>query len=389
MRKNKEICLLIEDYTEISKPSIIGKIYRHAIRKLFDDPNRPVLLSDILTNKVPRLAGAEPINICNADCSFCGYGKGEKGKAADPRKKIKLNSDVLKHTLDLFSKGGGGVFSLTPILGEITAHPLWLEYIKMVRNYDNITGVSCYTNAILLDKFGFDNILKSGLSTLYISTALGSREQYKRLYGKDKYEKVLANIYGILEENKKLGEPVFITLGLRIDKPYDYFYSSDVYRELLKLLPKGRIQILENWDDFKGIIKKDKLPIGHEFKEEKYIEKKDPCYALFRKLEVTVDGTIQGCSCRVEPELWSDNILDHDTIESAWKNKKIEKIRLDWFNGNVPNCCVNCSHYIPYTSLLKGSSPKVVSEIIISAISKRFKNLVSSIAKNFDHKNKN
>ena len=41
--------------------------------------------------KRPNSAGAEVINICNANCSFCGYGKGENGKAADPRVKQKID----------------------------------------------------------------------------------------------------------------------------------------------------------------------------------------------------------------------------------------------------------------------------------------------------------
>ena len=46
--------------------------------------------------KRPNSAGAEVINICNADCSFCGYGKGENGKAADPRVKQKIDIKIKK-----------------------------------------------------------------------------------------------------------------------------------------------------------------------------------------------------------------------------------------------------------------------------------------------------
>ena len=59
-----------------------------------------------------------------------------------------------------------------------------------------------------------------------ISTALGNKEQYKRLYGIDMYEKVKSNIINILKKNKELNYPVNIYLALRIDKPYDIFYKS-------------------------------------------------------------------------------------------------------------------------------------------------------------------
>ena len=83
--------------------------------------------------KRPNSAGAEVINICNANCSFCGYGKGENGKAADPRVKQKIDVKALKHFLKIYSEGGGGNFSLTPILGEVSAHPNWLDLVKEIK----------------------------------------------------------------------------------------------------------------------------------------------------------------------------------------------------------------------------------------------------------------
>ena len=88
--------------------------------------------------KRPNSAGAEVINICNADCSFCGYGKGKDGKAADPRVKQKIDIESLDHLLKIYSKGGGGNFSLSPILGEVSAHPDWLNLVKKIRKKMNI-----------------------------------------------------------------------------------------------------------------------------------------------------------------------------------------------------------------------------------------------------------
>ena len=54
-------------------------------------------------------------------------------------------------------------------------------------------------------------------------------------------------------------------------------------------------------------------------------------------------GPFKVKSCRVEPDLWSDNVLNHSTLESAWKNPKFQKIRNNWFNGIVPECCKKCT----------------------------------------------
>ena len=208
-----------------------------------------------------------------------------------------------------------------------------------------------------------------------ISTALESREQYLRLYAKDKYDQVSANILGILEENVKLGEPVNITLKLRIDKPIKKFFETKLCKNILNFIPLHKINVLEDdWDDFKGLITKDKLPIGHSFKEN-VKDKKEPCYALFRKLQVMMDGTIQGCSCRVEPDLWSDNVLNHSTLESAWKNPKFQKIRNNCLNGIVPECCKKCTHYIPYTNMINNSKPLYVFKSLFFSIYRKLLNI--------------
>lgn len=68
--------------------------------------------SAILNSLRPRSCGIEMINICNANCSFCGYGKGKDGKASDPRKKRKFDIEAYKHLLKLYDNAGGGKFSL-------------------------------------------------------------------------------------------------------------------------------------------------------------------------------------------------------------------------------------------------------------------------------------
>jgi radical SAM protein with 4Fe4S-binding SPASM domain len=344
------------------------KIWRALVRRIFKNPRLYVYEQDIVYSELPKDVGAEIINTCNADCSFCGYGKGEKGKAADPRRKAKLDRSVLRHAVKLYSDAGGGHFRLSPILGEVTAHPDWLDMVREIRSYPNIEGVSCYTNGILLDRFGFSEILQSGLTAMSISTALGSDEQYQRLYGVNKYDQVVKNIIGLLKENVALGRPVFISLALKLDKPYDKFFNSPLYSELMTYLKPENVEILEDfWDDYKGIIKQDGLPQGQVFRP-RVEDKSAPCSALFRKLEILLDGTIQGCACRVEPELWAGNIKDYNTLQEAWRDPKLEKLRDDWFDGHIPSCCRNCSHYLPYTSLIERSQPSTVFAYIARAV---------------------
>ena len=348
-------------------------LWRKFVKIVFRNKNLWVDRFDILSSNIPRDVGGEIINICNARCTFCGYGKGEKGKAADYRVKGKLDRDVYTHTLKLFSESGGGVFSLSPILGEVSAHPDWLEMVKEAVSYPNIRGVSCFSNAILLDKFGSKEILTSGISALSISTALGSQEQYQRVYGVDKYEKVVSNIFDLLKTNNELGKPVDVSVLLRIDKPYDEFFNTEIYKELVQHIDPLKIEILDDfWDDFKGLIPREDLPKGQIFKTQQP-DKTLPCYAMYRKLQVMLDGTMQPCSCRVEPELWGGNIKDYDSLEAAWQDPQIESLRQKWHGGEMPDCCKKCSHYQPYTNLARGYSPALVIPRVAKALWRRIK----------------
>lgn len=350
--------------TAVGRPkernSIFARAWRAFARAATGKPNLPVFAHDVISAPLPEGVNAEIINICNADCSFCGYGKGEDGKAADPRVKRKLDPAVFRHLLKIFNESGGGRFSLTPILGEVTAHPDWLKMVREARLWPNVKEVNCFTNAILLDRFGSKEVLTSGLTHMSVSTSLGGREQYKRLYGVDKFDVVVKNVLDLLRTNKELGLPVEIDLMLRMDKPFDDFFASPLYAELTLLIDAKRVHMLDdNWDDFRGIIGQEGIPKGHTFKDQ-YADKSTPCYALFRQLEVLGDGTIQGCTCRVEPELWGGNIKKYDSLFEAWKDPGLERLRENWFNGTLSECCKGCSHYIPYTNLARGGAPKAV-----------------------------
>jgi hypothetical protein len=327
--------------------------------------------SDVVNGKRPKVVGCETINVCNANCSFCGYGKGIDGKDADPRVKGKLDEEVYRHTLKLYSESGGGSFSFEPILGEITANPNWLEMVSEARRYPNITGVTTYTNGILLHRYNFEKILKSGLTVMNISSSLAGRDSYRRLYGVDKFDQVVKNILGIIETNSRLGSPVDIHILLRIDKPFSNFYNSKLYKKITRYLAPNKILILDDeWDDFRGIIDDDGLPEGHKFKPD-ITDKTTPCYALFRKLQVLTDGTIQACACRVEPELWGGKITGYDTLEEAWRDPRIEEIRDDWFNGKLSDCCKTCSHYEPYTNLVSRHTVGSVLKASLKAVLNR------------------
>ena len=297
----------------------------------------------------PQSFGVESTNVCNADCSFCAYGKGY-----DARPKEHVQDETLRHSLQLFDQAGGGTFSFAALLGDPLVQRDLLPKIRLARSYSNISGVSISTNGLALHGFDTDALLDSGLTHMSISTCIGSPTAYRRLYGRDHYERMRDNIVNILDRNGERGHPISIHLMLRVDRPLSALYQSEDYRRIGSLLgSKDAISILdEDWDDWNGMIKASDLPRGQSFKPVAR-DMSSPCYAVYRKLQVMTNGDIQHCSCRPSPDLVVDNILNYTSLEAYWRGPRLRDVRDKWSRGEIPTVCRTCSHYKPVEDLVE------------------------------------
>src|SRR5262245_32237955 len=123
----------------------------------------------------PPSLNFELTNLCNANCVFCGYQYQERPKAL-------MGDSVFGKALDDFVACGGGEVFLTPIVGEATVDPRFLDRVAALRVQPAIRDIRVITNGILLDRFGIDNIVCSGLTGIFISTAGFDKQMYRRLY---------------------------------------------------------------------------------------------------------------------------------------------------------------------------------------------------------------
>jgi radical SAM protein with 4Fe4S-binding SPASM domain len=294
--------------------------------------------------------GVESTNKCNAKCSFCIYRLN-----IDIRDKNTVSDEVLKYSLELFKKSGGGFFSFVSIIGDPLTDNHFLDKIKLIKSYEGIKGVSIYSNLIGLAKYNLDDFVNSGITALNVSTCLGGKAMYMRLFGIDGYGLVRKNLMNLLECNKKHGNPITITIMVRMDYPVNKNLDQNIVRVINEYLPKGSIKILanDNWDDWNGAIMQNDIPSGGEFRKQKDNKFKVPCYALYRKIQILKNGDISVCSCRISDQLVVGNIKDYSSLEKYWHGKALEKFRKKWTEGKIPEICLNCKHYRPYTELIK------------------------------------
>jgi radical SAM protein with 4Fe4S-binding SPASM domain len=284
--------------------------------------------------------GIEPTNICNADCTFCGYSFLKKPKST-------MTIDTFKRTVDDYASVGGGELSLTPTVGDPLVDGKILEKIAYARSIPQIRSIFLYTNGILLDKFGYEEVLTSGISRLAISTYMGSREGYKHYYGKDEYPRVVQNIIETLRKNLGLGEPVRITLHLRCEGDESIWKSTDEYAEIAPLVGDSNIFFMKEYDNWGGLIEPEDIPDGTVLQVPLSAEEKSksPCFEMYRRVHVLVNGNVGVCVCRdMEGEINIGNI-EHATIKEIWQGDKLKEYRSNWTKGILPQVCIECTRY--------------------------------------------
>ena len=306
--------------------------------------------------------GMEITNICNADCTFCGYRYQKKSKSV-------MTEETYRKTIDDFSISGGGPLTFTPTVGDPLVDPNILEKIKYAKNKKNITSMFLYTNGILLNKFGFENVLKSGLDRIAISTYVGSSEGYFKFYKKKKYETVINNIISILKINQKLNNPCRITLHLRVEKDKATWENSKDFKEIIKYISPLNISYLTVYDSWSERITINDLPDGCTLAIPKSVEEKvkgGPCFELYRRAHVLQDLSVGACVCvDLESEINIGN-LENNTLDEIWKGEKLKTHRSNWKEGKLPETCKNCTRYRPLNDFISENRFEIFGEVIKS-----------------------
>ncbi|MDC0625598.1 SPASM domain-containing protein [Alphaproteobacteria bacterium] len=301
----------------------------------------------------------ESTNICNANCSFCGY-------RFMKRKKTVLDEKIFYQSVDQFDKLGGGTLNFTPTVGDPLVDKHLVKKINYASKKKNIKTITSYTNGILLDKFGYKEVLNSGITRLAISTFIGSSEGYKKYYGKDEYFRVVNNIIQISKLNMELNYPVAITLHLRVNGNIDIWENSEDFKTINKYIKRSNITYLKVYDSWNGLVDHNDIPENCEIDKPLPIEvkkKSGPCFELYRTLHIMSDANVGPCVCRdMEGEINIGNVKESN-LNEIWRGSKLKSFRDNWKN-TIPKTCQNCTRYIPINNYIKSNKPFLAKKII-------------------------
>ena len=296
---------------------------------------------DILEHNIMVLT-LEITNICNADCRFCAYRFLKRPKQI-------MSNELFKHSVSQFAAAGGRILNLTPIVGDPLLDNQLIDKIRFAKHLKTISYVSLFTNLIGSKGFDAEDILSSGLSEINVSTCIGDKEMYRRIFGVDKYDLVMQNLDNLLRANLRLGNRTKIMIHMKGDKPYDKITSSDDYKQLRRLYGRAICHIETEFDSWSCRVKEEDLPRGHKFR--KLLNMLEPCSELYDGMIVFANGDVGICWRRdLEADLVIGNIYEN-SLEQIWRGEKLQKIREEWAKGNIPEICRSCGCYTSLTRL--------------------------------------
>jgi MoaA/NifB/PqqE/SkfB family radical SAM enzyme len=302
-------------------------MFKESIRKKL-----PKLLEEL--EKEPLRVCVEPTNACNALCSFCA------NKDCKRERKI-MNFEQYKKTLAQIMEVGSRELKFTPIIGDPFVDPGFLEKVKYAKSLNYFKVIYTFSNMIGANYEKADEIVNSGLTQLMISTCLQGREDYKRIYGVDRFDQAMKNILTLLEANQKLGNPLDVSIWLRHDKGFD-LAKSPYYQKMLRYTSKINV-LNDDYDNWSGMVTQEDLPKGQKFKKKK--DNTWPCAQFYNGLVVGPSGEVGMCWARdTNFDLKVGNI-NENSFREIWQGEKVKGLRQQWLAGKIPYPCSDCLQY--------------------------------------------
>lgn len=308
-------------------------------------------LREILERRIMILT-IEVTNICNANCRFCAYRHQKRAKGIMP-------DELFKYAMHRYAEAGGGILNLTPVVGDPLVDPNLIHKIRFAKQMKEITYVFLYTNLIGLDGFEPRELLSSGLNAINVSTCLGGKEMYARIFGVDRYDSVMQNLEALLRENRRLNNPAKVAIHVRADKPHKRVRSNPVYRRIVRRYGRGVCHIDDQYDNWTGFIKEDDLPQHHTLTPLQNMSQ--PCSELYDGVITFLNGDVGICWRRdIEAKLVIGNIHDR-SLTDIWRGERLRTIRQEWAKGNIPTICRKCYCYTPLSHFITYSGSGILS----------------------------
>lgn len=285
----------------------------------------------------------EVTNACNHSCIFCAHSK-------MTRKIGMMDMDLYKKIAIQAYEGG------TREIGfYMTGEPLMNNRLQEYVSYAKALGfeyIYMTTNGVYADLELMKELIMAGLNSIKFSINAGTSKTYKKIHGRDDFERVLFNLTSLSEYIKSEN----LDIGL--------FVTCIACRQNEDEIELLRNKVKDHVNDFTAPAAYNQGGNMYEIRDEIMLDPdyklmKAPCSMIFNRLHITWDGYLSACCVDFNNNLVVADLNQISLLE-AWNSEKMIMLRRmhlkDQISDNIMcyNCVKNENHTIEPIELAFG-----------------------------------
>ena len=295
----------------------------------------------------PECILVEISNLCNHKCVFCAY-----PKMTRPGRRIDLDllDRLLREAYDLGAREAGFYSGAEPFMS-----PDLEKIIKLAKSI-GYTYAFTSTNGSLATPERLRTCFDNGLDSIKFSINGGDRETYKKIHGRDHFDRVLANLKFASEyrDAKQLDYYIAVSFVLIDNEAASNVATKD---QLSSLAGPYADEVL-----FIEACSENAQMIGLA-----PMEIKAPCGLPFSRFHVSAEGYLRMC-CNDYQSYLSLIDLNSTTLKNAWHAEIFQEMRQRHLENRLEGTlCYNCVHNVntPISPVVPHLAVKVEQDFFV------------------------
>lgn len=283
-----------------------------------------------VTPPFPKNMLVELSNLCNHKCFFCANQKMTR-KIGTMNEKLLYK--ILNEAFDLGTREVGFYTVGEPFISKNLSEYVY-EAKKIGYEYVYIT-----TNGTLATPERSKSVIEAGIDSIKFSINAGTKETYRRIHGKDDFDRVIENLKFISnyrEINKKkfkIYVSFVVTKQNQNEKTIVEQFFGDMVDDIIFSNVRNQVGYMNEEMKF--------LSVG----KNEYEINSPPCPLPFESLYVTYEGYLTICCSDIQNYLTVAD-LNINSLHDAWFSDKFQEIREKHLEDNLNGTlCYNCLFY--------------------------------------------
>ena len=196
----------------------------------------------------------------------------------------------------------------------------------------------------MVDRFGAEELIDSGITHFVVSIAGFDEAMYRRVYRSKQYKRVLRNVLALLDANQRAGDPVNIVVALRPDRPLKDVMAQPDLKRVLAYEPM--LDFTWSFTTAGGRITREMLPPAMRIRRSP--AKTESCVILYNGPMVLPDGTVMACNCVAAVDAIADlaiGDIQKQSLGAIWRSDQLRRLRESFAASTLNPTCAKCDMY--------------------------------------------